>query len=336
MSAQINNVDKPSPDKRPVLKLDSFGDWTVFLQDALNGCGYGPLDLDGNFGPQTLAQVKQFQIDLGLIVDGVVGVQMWTALDNHPKLFGWLAEWPSSLSLTGIGGADTLVNVEKSMIQKAAELMRTSPRFWGRYFQGNTKNGEYLHQQENKPLHNAGIRVLPISRQTNEVGGTHRNGVEIGTSHANDVLNTFGEDYLASQGDGFYIFLDVEGFDPQPSLSKEFYKGWSEAVVQASNKVKLLPSVYLNGSDQTTLRNLSAAIKEGAHCHGLWVANYDSKPQIGPWNPEKVKLEPPVPCKVLLRQYIGDVSNGIYDFNQINPFLDNPELVLQRFILPQS
>ncbi|MBE9218542.1 hypothetical protein [Dolichospermum flos-aquae] len=40
--------------------------------------------------------------------DGKVGVNTWTALDKYEKLFGWQCEWPSSLSLTGIGGVDTL------------------------------------------------------------------------------------------------------------------------------------------------------------------------------------------------------------------------------------
>lgn len=339
----MNNLPKPKPNERPVLKQGSNGDWTVFLQDALNGCGYDPLDLDGDFGSQTLTQVNKFQQDLGLTVNGIVDASTWTALDNHKKLFGWQAEWPGSLSLTGIGGVDTLVNVESSMIPTATKFMGAHPRFWGRYFQGNTRDGEYLHKQENKPLHDAGIRVIPISRQTNKVGGTQQDGMELGTSHAKDVLATFGEDYLVSQGDSFYIFLDVEGVDGQPSLSKEFYLGWSNAVVNASSKVKFLPCIYTNAkSDPTSQRNLSAAMKEGAQCHGLWVANYDNQSQISPWNREKAKPVIAVPCKVLLRQYIGDVdstgkvnlSNGIYDFNQINPFLDNPELILQRLILP--
>lgn len=337
LSEHMNNVQKPKPNERPVLKQDSNGDWTVFLQDALNGCGYGPLDLDGDFGPLTLAQVNRFQQNLGLTGNGVVDASTWTALDNHKKLFGWQAEWPGSLSLIGIAGADTLANVESSMIQEAAKLMGVSPRFWGRYFQGNTKNGEYLRKLENKPLHDAGIRVLPISRQTNKVDGTYQDGMDIGNSHAKDVLDTFGEDYLASQGDGFYFFLDVEGIGGQPSLSKEFYLGWSNAVVNASSKVKLLPCVYISAKqDPTSKLNLSAAMKEGAQCHGLWVARYDNQPQISPWDREKAKSATAVPCKVLLRQYIGDIGRGIYDFSQINPFLDNPELILQRLILPPS
>jgi len=341
----MSELQNPKPNQRPDLKQGDSGEWVVFLQDELNGCKYEPLDLDGIFGPNTLEQVKKFQKDSGLTENGIVDASTWTALDHHDKLFGWQPEWPSgSLKLTGIGGVDTLVRVTDAMLPEAQKFMGAKPRFWGRYFQGNSGDGEYLHKQENKPLHDAGIRVLPISRQTNKVGGTHQDGVELGTSHAKDVLDTFGEDYLVSQGDSFYIFLDVEGVDGQPSLSKEFYQGWSEAVLNASHKVKLLPAVYLNGSDETTLINLSAAMKEGANCQGIWLAHYGNKSQISPWNRQKVELKPPVPCKVLLHQYIGDIdpatglvnlSNGVYDFNQINPFLDNPELVLQRLNLPQ-
>ena len=340
----MNYQQKLKPNERPVLKQDSKGDWTVFLQDSLNGCGYGPLDLDGDFGTQTLAEVNRLQKNLGLKVNGVVDASTWTALDDHQKLFGWQAEWPGSLSLTGIGGTDTLAQVESStMIQEAQKFMGTAPRFWGRYFQGVPGDGEYIHKQENRPLYDAGIRVLPISRQTDQVDAKYEDGVRLGTSHAKDVLDTFGEDYLALQG-GFYFFLDVENQDP--SLSKEFYKGWSEAVIQASSKVKVLPCVYLNRSDETTLRNLSAAMKEGAHCLGLWLACYYETCQISPWNRDEVKIDPPVPCKVLLHQYVGNIDpitgkvgddrTGIYDFSQINPFLDEPNLVIERLISPPA
>ncbi|MBE9218541.1 hypothetical protein [Dolichospermum flos-aquae] len=49
-----------------------------------------------------------------------------------------------------------------------------------------------------------------------------------------------------------------------------------------------------------------------------------------------VKPANPVPCKVLIHQYARGIANGIFDFNQINPFLDNPELVIQRLILPPA
>ncbi|MBK1989994.1 hypothetical protein A0J48_021100 [Sphaerospermopsis aphanizomenoides BCCUSP55] len=150
------------------------------------------------------------------------------------------------------------------------------------------------------------------------------------------MISTFGEDYLAAQGDGFYFLLDVEGIEGQPSLSKEFYLGWPEAVSNASSKVKLLPCVYLSAKqDPTSKQNLSAAMKAGTQCHGLWVANYgNQQPKLRNWNRAQIEPANPLPCKVLIHQYAGDIANGIFDFNQINPFLDNPELVFQRLILP--
>lgn len=323
------------PKNRPVLKQGMKGDWVVFLQDELNGCGYGPMNLDGDFGPQTLAEVNKFQKNLGLKVDGIVGTITWTNLDKHKKIISWMPQWPSSLSLRGIAGADSLQAVQATMIPEAQKLMGALPRFWGRYFKGNLNFGEYRRAIENKPLRNAGIRLLPISRQTNRVDETQQIGEQLGTLHARDFLNTFGESYLASQQiDGFYLFLDVEPTDP---LSVGFYLGWSTAVIKSSTKVRLLPAVYLNAADSTTTKNLSTAMKSGAQCHGLWVANYGSNQAlISPWNKDKAKVATPVPCKVLIHQYAGDIKNGLYDFNQMNPFLDNQELVLKRLILPPA
>jgi len=43
------------------------------VQEALKNAGYYDGNIDGKFGPKTKAAVKQFQKDMGLKVDGVVG-----------------------------------------------------------------------------------------------------------------------------------------------------------------------------------------------------------------------------------------------------------------------
>ena len=43
------------------------------VQEALKNAGYYDGNIDGRFGPKTKAAVKQFQKDMGLKVDGVVG-----------------------------------------------------------------------------------------------------------------------------------------------------------------------------------------------------------------------------------------------------------------------
>ena len=58
----------------------------VVVQLRLRDLGYGPIAVDGHFGPQTAAAVKRFQDDADLAVVGYVGPKTW-----H-KLFG-AASW---------------------------------------------------------------------------------------------------------------------------------------------------------------------------------------------------------------------------------------------------
>ncbi|OMF18648.1 cell wall hydrolase [Paenibacillus sp. FSL H7-0331] len=53
------------------------------LQFRLRTIGYDQHVLDGQFGSQTLATVRQFQKDYGLTSDGVVGDQTWKSLKNY-------------------------------------------------------------------------------------------------------------------------------------------------------------------------------------------------------------------------------------------------------------
>ncbi|MBE3563953.1 MAG: peptidoglycan-binding protein [Hydrogenibacillus schlegelii] len=61
------------------LRRGSSGDDVRRMQQMLVSAGY-KVSVDGKFGPQTEATVRQFQKDRGLIADGVVGRQTMTAL----------------------------------------------------------------------------------------------------------------------------------------------------------------------------------------------------------------------------------------------------------------
>ncbi|HEY9631770.1 MAG TPA: peptidoglycan-binding domain-containing protein [Coleofasciculaceae cyanobacterium] len=90
----MSNLQIPNPKSCPVLQQGSTGAWVVCLQNALNGIGYGPININGYFDPQTTAIIKIFQQKLGLDADGTVGVHTWSALDRQPTLPGWEPYWP--------------------------------------------------------------------------------------------------------------------------------------------------------------------------------------------------------------------------------------------------
>lgn len=73
----------PPPSSDPTLRLGDTGDAVRKLQTRLNAWGF-KLIVDGDFGPATLAAVKDFQTQHKLIVDGIVGPATWKALNATP------------------------------------------------------------------------------------------------------------------------------------------------------------------------------------------------------------------------------------------------------------
>lgn len=79
------DFDPPAKGKEPTLrKGDKSPDgWVEYLQEALNHHINAGLEVDGDFGGQTLKAVKAFQRkhkDEGVLEDGIVGDQTWSFL----------------------------------------------------------------------------------------------------------------------------------------------------------------------------------------------------------------------------------------------------------------
>ena len=71
----------PPPTTRcPTLRIGSRGASVRQLQQLLKNEGYNPGPVDGIFGSRTQSAVMAFQRDSHIAVDGIVGVQTWTAL----------------------------------------------------------------------------------------------------------------------------------------------------------------------------------------------------------------------------------------------------------------
>ena len=87
-------VPDPTPGWRPTIRRGNKGAEVIECQTMLTRLGYdiGPCGIDGDFGRATEAAVRSFQSDHQLVVDGVVGVMTWDALD---KAVAQLNEKPS-------------------------------------------------------------------------------------------------------------------------------------------------------------------------------------------------------------------------------------------------
>jgi len=71
----------PSSGGQPTLKQGASGAAVTQLQQLLGKYGF-TTGVDGQFGPGTAAQVRNYQESRGLTADGVVGPQTWAALNS--------------------------------------------------------------------------------------------------------------------------------------------------------------------------------------------------------------------------------------------------------------
>ena len=84
-----------------VLGLGSTGDAVKSLQAMLALMGYYSGAIDGAYEQMTLEAVRQFQVDAGLIADGVVGPLTWQRLLPTPTTLTQQAQEPQTSSDDG-------------------------------------------------------------------------------------------------------------------------------------------------------------------------------------------------------------------------------------------
>ncbi|WP_404336626.1 peptidoglycan-binding protein [Planococcus rifietoensis] len=79
LPARLKNLMAIAPEHQFILREGSKRIEVELLQWTLNEYGLNT-SVDGIFGPETKRNVRQYQADKGLKVDGIVGVNTWTAL----------------------------------------------------------------------------------------------------------------------------------------------------------------------------------------------------------------------------------------------------------------
>jgi hypothetical protein len=229
------------------------------------------------------------------------------------------------------------------MVDVAADLLGTMPVLWGRYFTSVAATGlvEYRARRENQALRDRNIRVLPIARQTRHVDGTQARGSADAQLNAEDLIKTFGADYLKSQGGRFIMFLDVEG---TPSLSADYYTGWARTLVDHSQSfsngaVTIVLGVYATQSDEPTWRAVADAGERGVKTQGAWTARWRQRHCHGllEWDSEIVQPKVKIPCEVLLWQYSDECHGGDgFDCNETNPNIDLQDILSQCVLPPDT
>jgi hypothetical protein len=235
-------------------------------------------------------------------------------------------------------GADVNNVVTSAMIQTARTETGQPIRFWGRYFkdEGNDSPEQYQPEQEAALLNRENIRVLPVGRQTNHVGGTQAQGQGDGETNASAIVSAFSAATLAAMPGGLLVFLDVEG-PPHASLSAGYYTGWSTGLVQKARSagVTLIPGVYGAQGDDRTWVQLVSAINNGAQCAGIWSARPVTM-GCHPLRPYDEHLTRPrhLPASVniLIWQCVQECHN--LDFNMLNPSFEAD--TFSKLVLPAA
>jgi peptidoglycan hydrolase-like protein with peptidoglycan-binding domain len=103
---------------QPTIGQGAIGTAVRRLQRALRRTPNHELALDGVFGPQTGAAVREFQREAGLAVDGIVGPQTWQALPDGA---------PMPTLCQGARG-NVVVSLQRVLTNGAAGLWGVTPQ----------------------------------------------------------------------------------------------------------------------------------------------------------------------------------------------------------------
>jgi len=231
----------------------------------------------------------------------------------------------------------------RSITAIAAEHLKETPAFWGRYFKRPGYARDYSAHRESAVLHREGIRLLPIARQTPRVAGTIEDGLADGDRNADAFISAMGVEHLAKHGRDLLMFLNVESTgQDHPALSLPYFIGWSNALAQRSaersgGRFAILPAVYCRTSSEPTWRVLAHAADLGHPVAGVWIvrARRGACDSLPDWDPGFFLPSVALPCPIMAWQFAVGCYRSTLDFSMVNPAPDVAEGLLSKLVIPE-
>lgn len=228
--------------------------------------------------------------------------------------------------MNAILGIDSLAVSSAAALANAQSgtFLGQKTAFWGRYFyapgqiNSQGKPDSHYSSAENAFLRSNNIRLMPIARQTGNVGGDAAQAATDAKKNIHAIFESIPAEYLSAADPKVLIFLDVEASRP---LSPAYYEGWAETIadysLEASNgRVQFLPAIYAGTKSDATWAALREAIRSGSACYGAWVARYYyGSPVPRPWDDSLVTPDGGLVPPILAWQYWESADGAPTDFN---------------------
>lgn len=243
-------------------------------------------------------------------------------------------------------GIDSLTPSSASLVANArsTDYLGRTPAFWGRYFyapgQINSLGEKDTHYAptENAMLRGQGIRVLPIARQTGNVGQASK-AQNDAIHNVAAIFEAFPASYLSGADPNVLVFLDVEKHTP---MAADYYETWSATVISeaariSNQRVGFHPAVYGSQGDDVTWAALKRAMDSGAPCDGVLVARYYyPTPAPRPWDDALTTPSVALHCPILCWQYWASPDDAPETTN-FDTSLANPahaDILISRLVMP--
>lgn len=273
----------------------------------------------------------------------------WTEQDRDHITYA-ATDMPRGAAAVATGrivGIDSLVPSSSALLSNArlGTYLGQMPTLWGRYFyapgQINSAGHKDTHYAaaEGGFLRANGIRLLPVARQTGNVGGTAAAATKDASNNVAAIFAEVPPSYLSGADPDLLVFLDVEQNSP---MSAEYFSAWSatltdEGARQSNQRVRLHPAIYSSQSADNTWAALRAAMVNGAVCDGAWIARYYSRsPAPGPWSDALTTPRGGLPCPILAWQYWESPDHAPpalnFDTTIVNPA--HADILVDRLALP--